>query len=155
MRIEWELTFHFCLGGNDTSYLIRLLAMDRALGTSKYPTNRANFLISHGACTLRNLFFKVQKLSEITMGLLPDTYNCGLRMRREWRERFPATNFKGKRKSAIPTCITARAWCIGISYLLGRENVPGACATRSFTYLARGSFNRISLQISRCFFFKV
>ena len=23
------------------------------------------------------------------MGLLPDTYNCGLRMRRECRERFP------------------------------------------------------------------
>ena len=38
------------------------------------------------------------------MGLLPDTQNCGLRMRRECRERFPS-----HRRLAIPTCITARA----------------------------------------------
>ena len=31
------------------------------------------------------------------MGLLPDTYNFGLRMRRECRERFPATDFKENR----------------------------------------------------------
>ena len=31
------------------------------------------------------------------MGLLPDTKNCGLRMRRECRERFPAFDFKGNR----------------------------------------------------------
>ena len=28
------------------------------------------------------------------MALLPDTQNCGLRMRRECRERFPATEYK-------------------------------------------------------------
>ena len=39
-----------------------------------------------------------------TMGLLPDTPNCGLRMRRECRERFPRHH-----GLAIPTCITARA----------------------------------------------
>ena len=40
----------------------------------------------------------------LIMGLLQDTYWCGLRMRRECRERIP-------RRSglAIPTCITARA----------------------------------------------
>ena len=38
------------------------------------------------------------------MGLLPDTQNCGLRMRRECRERFPYPRWL-----AIPTCITARA----------------------------------------------
>ena len=27
----------------------------------------------------------------VSMGLMPDTQNCGLRMRRECRERFPAT----------------------------------------------------------------
>ena len=44
------------------------------------------------------------------MGLLPDTWNCGLRMRRECRERFfPSRNFKGNRYLAIPECITARA----------------------------------------------
>ena len=31
------------------------------------------------------------------MGLLPDTQNPVLRMRRECRERFPATDFKGNR----------------------------------------------------------
>ena len=36
---------------------------------------------------------------------MPDTHNCGLRMRRECRERFPR-----HRGLAIPTCITARAW---------------------------------------------
>ena len=38
------------------------------------------------------------------MGLLPDKQHCGLRMRRECRERFPR-----HRGLAIPTCITARA----------------------------------------------
>ena len=40
-----------------------------------------------------------------TLGLLPDTYICGLLMRRECRERFPR-----QRGLAFPTCITARAW---------------------------------------------
>ena len=31
------------------------------------------------------------------MGLLPDTQICGLRMRRECREDFPAADFKGNR----------------------------------------------------------
>ena len=30
-----------------------------------------------------------------TMGLFPDTLSRGLRMRRECRERFPETDFKG------------------------------------------------------------
>ena len=37
------------------------------------------------------------------MSLLPDTHKLGLRMRREWWERFPR-----HRGIAIPTCITAR-----------------------------------------------
>ena len=82
-----------------------------------------------------------------SMGLLQDTWNCGLRMRRECRERFPR-----QRGLAIPTCITARAWrmcrdacrdrklavCFEVG---GEENVPGiprACATRNFAYLVRG-----------------
>ena len=39
------------------------------------------------------------------MGLLPDTQNCGLRMRSECRKGF--TRHRGL---AILTCITARAW---------------------------------------------
>ena len=45
------------------------------------------------------------------MGLLPDTLNCGSRMHRECRERFPL-----HRGLAIPISITARAlrvsWCM-------------------------------------------
>ena len=40
-----------------------------------------------------------------TMGLLSDTYNCGVRMRREHRERFPR-----HRGLEIPACTTAHAW---------------------------------------------
>ena len=37
--------------------------------------------------------FHPEEWGDITwlMGLLPDMYNCGLRMHRECRERFPAT----------------------------------------------------------------
>ena len=76
-------------------------------------------------------------------------------MRRECRERFPH-----HRGIAIPTCITARAWrtcrdvCrdryLAVSYEAGGgENVsgiPGACATRNFTYLARGPWQAIYKQ---------
>ena len=66
------------------------------------------------------------------MGLLPDTQNCELRMR---RERFPRHS-----GLAIPTCITARAWrtcrdacrdrLLAVSFEVGGgENIPGACAT--------------------------
>ena len=55
------------------------------------------------------------------MGLLPDTQNCGLRMRRECRECFPRHS-----GLAIPTCITARAWR----------------PTHNFTYLIRGPLIR-------------
>ena len=41
----------------------------------------------------------------MTMGLFLDTLYCGLRMRRECRERFPCC-----RGLVIPACITARVW---------------------------------------------
>ena len=86
-------------------------------------------------------------LNSLCMGLLPDTQNCGLRMRRECWERFPH-----HRVLAIPTRITARAsrMCrdacrdrlLAVSFEVGAgENVPGipgACSTRNFAYLERG-----------------
>ena len=86
-------------------------------------------------------------IKRAVMGLLPDMENCGLRMRRECRERFPRHY-----GLAIPTCITARAWRTcrdayrdrlpAVSFeVRGGENVPGipgACATHNFTYLVRG-----------------
>ena len=70
-------------------------------------------------------------------------------MHRKCRERFPRHRLQRK-QLAIPACITARAshtyrdacWDRG-----GGENVPGipgSCATRNFTYLARGPC-RVSL----------
>ena len=102
---------------------------------------RTRFPIS----TLGNIdeFIRTHLLWSNAMGLLPDTQNCGLRIRRECRERFPR-----HRGFAILTYITARAWCkpgsLTSSFLSSRwrgENVPGipgACATRNFAHLVRG-----------------
>ena len=77
------------------------------------------------------------------MGLLPDTHNWWLLMRRECRERFPRD-----RGLAIPTCIATRAWrtartccdaCLDHKLAVpfevgGEENVlgiPGSCTTRN------------------------
>ena len=75
------------------------------------------------------------------MGLLPDTQNCGLRIRRECREHFPRYQRQMKPPVSDPdmhhgTCVTHVLW--GISGSLtrcGGENVPdipGACATHIF-----------------------
>ena len=87
------------------------------------------------------------------MGLLPDTYNCGLCMHRKCRERFPRYR---QMKPVISdsgmhhgTCVThARAVMhFGIANPRWRENVPsipGAYATRNFTYLTIGPRHRLS-----------
>ena len=81
------------------------------------------------------------------MDLLPDTSYCALRMRRECREYFPRHQLQRKPRVSDPdmhhgTCVTHVPWCMSGSLTRGGgENVlgiPGACATRSFTYLARG-----------------
>ena len=82
----------------------------------------------------------------VFMDLLPDTWNCVLRMRRECRERFPRHRLQKKPLVSDPdmhhaTCVTHVPWCMSVSLTRGGgENVPGipgACATRKFTYLAR------------------
>ena len=92
----------------------------------------------------------------VSMGLLPDTQNYVLRMRRKCRERFPR-----HRLQRIPlvndpgmhhgTCVTHVPWCMsGSLNHSGRENVPGipaACATRDFAYLVRGPSRH---QIDNC-----
>ena len=81
------------------------------------------------------------------MGLLPDTQHCGLRMRREHRERFFRHRLRRKTVFSEPgmhhgTCVMHVPWCMSGSLTCGGgENVPGipgACATRNVTYLARG-----------------
>ena len=81
------------------------------------------------------------------MGLLPDMSNCGLRMRRECRGRFP--NHRLQRKPLVndpsmhhATCVTHVPWCMSGSLTRdGREivpGIPGACTTRNTTYLTGG-----------------
>ena len=81
------------------------------------------------------------------MGLLSDTSNCGLRIHRECRERFPRHRLQRKPLVSDPgihhgTCVTHVPWCMSGSLTRGDgENVlgiPGACATINFTYLVRG-----------------
>ena len=62
------------------------------------------WISKEGWSTSRYAMYTMFHLGSERMGLLPDTKNCGLRMRRECRERFPRD-----RGLAIPTCITARA----------------------------------------------
>ena len=84
---------------------------------------------------------------KIANGLLPDTQNCGLRMRLDCRERFPRHRLQRKPLVSDPdmhhgTCVTHVPWCMSGSLNRGcGENVPaipGACATRNITYLVRG-----------------
>ena len=81
-----------------------------------------------------------------TMGLLPDTWNCRLHMRQEYRELFPRHQCEMKLRVSDPTkhhgrCVMHVLWCMsGLLTRGGGENVPGipgACTTRNFTYLAR------------------
>ena len=88
-----------------------------------------------------------------SMDLLPDTLNCGLRMRRKCRESSPRHH-----ELAIPPCIAARAWrtcrnaCwdryLAVTFAVdGGGNVPGipgACATRNFTHLIRSPYSLAS-----------
>ena len=66
-----------------------------------------------------------------SMDFLPDTQNCGLRMRRECRERFPRHRLQRKRLVNDPdmhhgTCVTHVPWCMSGSLTRGgEENVPG------------------------------
>ena len=91
------------------------------------------------------------------MGLLPDTQNRGLRMRRGCRERF--SRHRLQKKPLISdlsmhhgTCVTHVPWCMSGSLNSGGgENVPGisgACATRNFSYLSRGPWTKPRLIIS-------
>ena len=91
-----------------------------------------------------------------TMGLLPDTQNYGLRMRRECWERFPRHWLQRKPLVSDPgmhhgTCVTHVPWCMSGSLTRGDgENVPGipgACATHNLAYLVRGPWQILVLDV--------
>ena len=91
------------------------------------------------------------------MGLLSDTQNCGLRMHRECRERFPRHWLQRKPLVSDPgmhhgTCVTHVPRCmLGSLTGGGGENVPGipgTCATRNFAYLVRGPWSCVILALT-------
>ena len=95
------------------------------------------------------------------MGFLPDTQNCGLRMRWECQEHFPRHWLQRKPLVSDPgmhhgTCVTHVPWCMsGSPTHGGGENfsdIPDACATRNYAYLARGIYTNIitSFEEERC-----
>ena len=90
------------------------------------------------------------------MGLLPDAQTCGLCMRWECRERFPRQRLRRK-----PLVSDSRHTSRHVSRWLtrgGGENVPGipgACATRSFTYLVRGPLSPYHYKIIKITSFHV
>ena len=92
-------------------------------------------------------FARLSSKLHVGMGLLPETQNCGMRMRRECRERFPRRRLQrkplvsdpdmhhGTRVTPVPSCMS------GLLIRGGGENVPGipgACTTRNIAYLVRG-----------------
>ena len=91
--------------------------------------------------SLGNMAIISGRLAVGNMDLLPDTPNCGLRMRRECREHFPRHRRQRTPQVSDPgmhhgTCVTHGSWCMPRSRnVLG---IPGACATWKFTNLVRG-----------------
>ena len=96
------------------------------------------------AQTLPSQSSKPSQLAIISMGLLPDMQNCGLRMHRDCRERFPRHRLQ--RKPLVSDPDMHHGTCMSGSLTRGGgENVPdipGACATRNFAYLVRGPWPR-------------
>ena len=91
-------------------------------------------------------------------GLLSDTHNYGLRMRRECRECFPRPRLQ--RKPLVNdlamhhgTCVTHVPWCMSGSLTRGGggnvPGIPGACATHNFTYLARGPWRLLQCHMKQ------
>ena len=70
---------------------------------------------------------------ESYMGLLPDMKNCGLRMRRECRERFPPPPRVGDPDMHHGTCVTRVLWCM-----------PGSLTSGFLWYRWRGKRSRHS-----------
>ena len=90
------------------------------------------------------------------MSLLPDTYNCGLRMRRECRQP-QVSDLDMHHARASRTCRDAcwDGW-LAVSFEVGGEEnvpgIPGACATRNCTYLVRGPWQAlVQYDVRVCF----
>ena len=81
------------------------------------------------------------------MGLLPETQNCGLHMRREFRERFPPPSRVSDPGLHHGTCVAHVPWCISGSLTNGLlwslvvgKTFPAFPAHAQPVYLVRGLF---------------
>ena len=102
----------------------------------------------HKGCASEFWYFGCWRRDDyVTMGLLPDTQNCRLRMHQECRERFPRHCRVRYPDMHHDTCVTHVPWCmpgsLSSSFLWCRwrgnvPGIPGTCATLNFTYLVRG-----------------
>ena len=97
-----------------------------------------------GACRTRNL------------RIWQEAKNCGMRMRREYQERFPRHRLQRKSLVSDPgmhhgTCVTHVPWCISGSLTRDcRGNVPGipgACRTRNLRIWQEAS--QVSTRVHR------
>ena len=85
--------------------------------------------------------------------------NCGLRMRRECRERFARHRLQKKPLVSDPgmhqgTCVTHVPCCMSGSLTCGGggtvPGIPDICTTRNFKYLARGPLPPLSSYHVHC-----
>ena len=120
-----------------------------AANRSRDGTRPHRLLIGIGLC---GIVLSDPGIYILLMGLLPDTYNCGLRMRRECRERNPRHRLKREPLVSEPsmhhgTCVTHMPWCMSGSLTRdGEENVPSipcACVTSWIT-------TEVSMNIQIC-----
>ena len=105
--------------GNRQSHKCRIVI----IGASR---NLIDFL-HYVACIWCTTFTK--RVTSLSMGHLPDTQNCGLRMHRECRKRFPRRRLRRKPPVSDPGMhhgTWKRSWHSRHMH------------TRNFTYLARG-----------------
>ena len=91
--------------------------------------------------------------------LLPDTQNCGLRMRRECRERFPRHRLQRKLLASDPdmhhgTCVTHVPWCMSGSLTLGGGGKRSRHSRRMRNPLFHVSGKRPIAIIKCCFLLK-
>ena len=130
----------------------RVYTQSFKLTYSIHPTmHQFHTMCVHFCHKMRYLSNALWDLWDRSIGLLPHTYNCGLRMRRECRERFPRHRLRRKPLGADPSthhgsCVTHVPWCMSGSLTRdGGENLPGipGASTRNFTYLVRGPYRRI------------
>ena len=93
LECKWELTEAMLIFVNWILYEIYSVKFESKC--THFPVNKMNLKVSYAKC-----HFIQASVRNGCMGLLTDTQNCRLRMRREYRERFPR-----HRATHVPWCM--------------------------------------------------